>query len=110
MYHLGSEMSRQGCRILRKRRLNWSQQCPPHPTRRPPPASTAPPPPETPAAAAQFFSKQGPAANLAEVAAAAGVSRATLYRYYPNREALLKALGAHALNELANRLHDARVE
>src|SRR6202023_1196209 len=61
-------------------------------------------------AAAHVFSEQGTAANLADVATAAGVSRATLYRYYPNREALLKALGAHALNELANRLNDAGLE
>jgi AcrR family transcriptional regulator len=57
-------------------------------------------------AAAHVFSEQGTAANLA----AAGVSRATLYRYYPNREALLKALAAHALNELANRMNDAGLE
>jgi AcrR family transcriptional regulator len=37
-------------------------------------------------AAARVFSEQGTAANLADVAAAGGVSRATLYRYYPNRE------------------------
>jgi TetR/AcrR family transcriptional repressor of mexCD-oprJ operon len=61
-------------------------------------------------AAAHVFSEQGTAANLADVAAAAGVSRATLYRYYPNREALLRALGAHALAELANRLNDAGLE
>ena len=61
-------------------------------------------------AAAHVFSEQGTAASLADVAAAAGVSRATLYRYYPNREALLKALGAHALNELASRLDDAGLE
>jgi AcrR family transcriptional regulator len=61
-------------------------------------------------AAAHVFSEQGTAANLADVAAAAGVSRATLYRYYPNREALLRALGAHALNELASRLNDAGLE
>src|ERR1700674_5999694 len=61
-------------------------------------------------AAAHVFSEQGTVANLADVAAAAGVSRATLYRYYPNREALLRALGAHALNELANRLNDAGSE
>src|SRR6201997_2101334 len=61
-------------------------------------------------AAAHVFSDQGTAANLADVAAAAGVSRATLYRYYPTREALLKALGAHALNELASRLNDAGLE
>jgi AcrR family transcriptional regulator len=61
-------------------------------------------------AAAHVFSEQGTAANLADVAAAAGVSRATLYRYYPNREALLKALAAHALTELARRLNDAGLE
>jgi AcrR family transcriptional regulator len=61
-------------------------------------------------AAAHVFSEQGTAANLADVAAAAGVSRATLYRYYQNREALLKALGAHALTELASRLNDAGLE
>ena len=61
-------------------------------------------------AAAHVFSEHGTAANLADVAAAAGVSRATLYRYYPNREALLKALGAHALTELASRLNDAGLE
>jgi AcrR family transcriptional regulator len=61
-------------------------------------------------AAAHVFSEQGTAANLADVAAAAGVSRATLYRYYPNREALLKALAAHALNELADRMNDAGLE
>ena len=61
-------------------------------------------------AAAHVFSEQGTAANLADVAAAAGVSRATLYRYYPNREALLRALGANALNELASRLNDAGLE
>ena len=61
-------------------------------------------------AAAHVFSEQGTAATLADVAAAAGVSRATLYRYYPNREALLKALAAHALTELANRLNGAGLE
>jgi AcrR family transcriptional regulator len=61
-------------------------------------------------AAAHVFSDQGTAANLADVAAAAGVSRATLYRYYPNREALLNALTAHALTELASRLNDAGLE
>jgi AcrR family transcriptional regulator len=61
-------------------------------------------------AAAHVFSERGTAANLADVAADAGVSRATLYRYYPNREALLKALGAHALAELATRLNDAGLE
>src|SRR5262245_40854942 len=49
-------------------------------------------------------------ASLAEVAAAAGVSRATLYRYYPNREALLEALAAAAVAEAAARLADAALD
>ena len=47
---------------------------------------------------------------MADLAAAAGVGRATLYRYYPNREALLAALTAEALDELAGRLADASLE
>ena len=49
-------------------------------------------------------------ASLAEVAAAAGVSRATLYRYYPNREALLEALAVAAIAEAGARLADAGLE
>src|ERR1700682_1551484 len=61
-------------------------------------------------AAARVLSEQGTAANLADVAAAAGVSRATLYRYYPNRKALLAALAAHALTEFGDRLNAAGLE
>jgi len=79
-----------------------------------PPVKTAPRFDRTAAAildgAAHVFSEQGAGANLATVAAAAGVSRATLYRYYPNREALLEALAAHALAEAAHRLADAGLE
>ena len=60
--------------------------------------------------AAHVFSEHGAGANLATVAAAAGVSRATLYRYYPNREALLEALAAYALAEAASRLEEAGLE
>src|SRR5213596_1974113 len=61
-------------------------------------------------AAAQALSEHGRGANMADVAAAAGVSRATLYRYYPDREALLDALAAHALADAAARLADAGLE
>jgi AcrR family transcriptional regulator len=61
-------------------------------------------------AAAQVFSEEGTSANLASVAAAAGVSRATLYRYYANREALLDALSADALAEASRRLADAGLQ
>jgi len=61
-------------------------------------------------AAARALSEHGRSANMAEVAAAAGVSRATLYRYYPDREALLDALASHALADAAARLADAGLE
>jgi AcrR family transcriptional regulator len=49
-------------------------------------------------------------ASMSEVAEAAGVARATLYRYYPTREALLEALGRHALEEAGARLDEAGLE
>ena len=63
--------------------------------------------PATPAAileaAARLLAEDGDA-SMADLAGAAGVGRATLYRYYPSREALLAALTAEALDELAGRL------
>jgi TetR/AcrR family transcriptional regulator, mexCD-oprJ operon repressor len=53
------------------------------------------------AAAAVLATRQG--ASMADVAAAAGVARGTLYRYFPTREELLTALEA-AANEEAGRL------
>src|SRR5438445_6495851 len=60
-------------------------------------------------AAAHALSEHG-RSTLAAGAAAAGVSRATLYRYYPDREALLDALASHALADAAARLADAGLE
>jgi AcrR family transcriptional regulator len=61
-------------------------------------------------AAAHVLSERGGDSNMADVAAAAGVSRATLYRYYPHREALLEALATHALADAAARIADAGLE
>src|SRR6476660_284397 len=61
-------------------------------------------------AAARALSTHGRSANMTDVAEAAGISRATLYRYYPDREALLDALAAHALADAAARLADAGLE
>ena len=61
-------------------------------------------------AAAHVLSDQGSRSSMADVAEAAGVSRATLYRYYPHREALLDALAAQALADAAARLADAGLE
>jgi len=61
-------------------------------------------------AAAHALAEHGNRANMAEVAAAAGVSRATLYRYYPDREALLDALASRALADAAARLADAGLD
>src|SRR6266516_2818960 len=61
-------------------------------------------------AAAHVLSEHGSSSNMADVAAAAGVSRATLYRYYPDREALLGALASRALADAAARLADAGLE
>jgi AcrR family transcriptional regulator len=46
---------------------------------------------------------------MTDVAAAAGVARATVYRYFPNRQALLDELALLALREIDDRLGSARL-
>ncbi|MFG2019583.1 TetR/AcrR family transcriptional regulator [Actinomadura geliboluensis] len=61
-------------------------------------------------AAAAVLAERGGAAGMSDVAAAAGVDRAGLDRFFPSREALLAALYEAALADLVARLEDARLD
>jgi TetR/AcrR family transcriptional regulator, mexCD-oprJ operon repressor len=61
-------------------------------------------------AAARVFAERGGQASMGEVAAAAGISRATLYRYFPSRELLLEKLAQVSLTETGERLRAAKLE
>jgi TetR/AcrR family transcriptional repressor of mexCD-oprJ operon len=61
-------------------------------------------------AAARVLINRGEQASMSDVAAAAGVARATVYRYFPSRQALLDELGEVALREAGARLSSARVD
>ncbi|MEO3858557.1 TetR family transcriptional regulator [Acrocarpospora sp. B8E8] len=61
-------------------------------------------------AAAALIAERGESVSMTDVATAAGVGRATLYRYFPSREALLAALLEAGLAEVAQRLADARLD
>lgn len=61
-------------------------------------------------AAARVLATGGEQTSMNDVAAAAGVARATLYRYFPSRQALLDELARVAAEEAGARLASARVE
>ena len=60
--------------------------------------------------AAAVLAGRGESASMAEIADAAGVSRATLYRYFPSRDALLSGLAEAASAELRERIADAELD
>jgi AcrR family transcriptional regulator len=60
--------------------------------------------------AAELFASGGEQASMNEVAEAAGVARATVYRYFPNREALLDELAQTAVRDVDLRLASARID
>jgi TetR/AcrR family transcriptional regulator, mexCD-oprJ operon repressor len=62
------------------------------------------------AAAARAIGAGGEHVSMNDVAVAAGVARATLYRYFPSRQALLSELAQVAADEAGVRLTSARIE
>jgi TetR/AcrR family transcriptional regulator, mexCD-oprJ operon repressor len=60
--------------------------------------------------AARAFAVQGEYASMNDVAAASGVARATVYRYFPKRQALLDELARVAVSDADALLRAARVD
>jgi len=58
-------------------------------------------------AAAQVFTREGAAATTNRIAARAGLSIGTLYRYFPDKESLLRVLAQHHIADASSRLEDA---
>jgi AcrR family transcriptional regulator len=57
-------------------------------------------------AAREAFAEGGEATSLEEIARRAGVGIGTLYRHFPNRQALLEALYVNEVEELSRSAHE----
>lgn len=53
---------------------------------------------------------EDPAVGMAEIAAAAGIGRATLYRHFPTREELHTAIDARAVEDTERAIAESRLE
>src|SRR3954466_6978023 len=61
-------------------------------------------------AAARVLLARGEQASMTDVANGAGVARATVYRYFPNRQSLLDELARSAVRDAGDRLAAARLD
>ena len=61
-------------------------------------------------AAAHELARRGEQVSMSDVAARAGVARATVYRYFPSRQALVESLVEATAADTAGRLESARIE
>ena len=61
-------------------------------------------------AAARTLARGGDMASMHDVATEAGVARATLYRYFPSRQALVEEVGRLAASDAGTRLLSARLD
>jgi TetR/AcrR family transcriptional repressor of mexCD-oprJ operon len=61
-------------------------------------------------AVAELLAERRAVPTMTEVAEAAGVGRATLYRYFPSRESLLQALFLATKDEAVQRLREAHLD